>query len=187
MKDHRTKPPMKATDPPRGGSVSIRDKILLAEAFHRRYGETICTAAPLKGLVEDYARAAKQTWRLMEDMKFPGTCGECASRDTGSCCFEGVEEWYDAVLLLINLLLGASLPESREIKGHCFFVGTQGCKLRARDAFCVNFLCPELRARLGQRRVSLFNRTAGDELYRGWKLERAVRRSLLQDKEKTFR
>ena len=186
MKDHPMKQPMKAKDPPREGPVSIRDKILLAEAFHGRYGETFRTAAPFKGLVQEYARALRATSQVMEDMKFPGTCGKCASRDTGSCCFEGVEEWYDAVLLFINLLLGVSLPESREMAGHCFFVGTRGCKLLARHSFCVNFLCPELRSSLGADRVSMFNRVAGDELYRGWKLEQAVRRRLLQDKERNI-
>jgi hypothetical protein len=43
-----------------------------------------------------------------------------------------VEEWYDPVLLLINRLLGADLPERREVPDNCFFLGEKGCKIPAR-------------------------------------------------------
>ena len=99
-------------------------------------------------------------------------CSQCAQGPAGSCCFEGVEDWYDPVLLLINLLLDAPLPSQREIPKACFFVGQGGCKLRGRYAFCVNFLCPKLNA--GREDGELL-RATGEELLCGWELEKAIR------------
>jgi hypothetical protein len=100
-------------------------------------------------------------------------CSQCAQGPSGSCCFEGVEEWYDPVLLLSNLLLDVPLPSHREIPEACFFVGQGGCKLSGRHAFCVNFLCPKLSTGLKNGKLL---RTTGEELFCGWELEKEIRR-----------
>jgi len=96
-------------------------------------------------------------------------------RPAGSCCFEGVEDWYDPVLLLINLLLDVPLPSEREIPKACFFVGQSGCKLHGRYAFCVNFLCPKISAELKNGRL---HSATGEELLCGWELEKEIRRRI---------
>ena len=101
-------------------------------------------------------------------------CSACARENPGSCCFQGVEEWYDRTLLFINLLMGCRIPRSRQFPGHCLFVGSRGCKLIARYSFCVNYLCPRLRRRLGPEGTAVLLAAAGDELGCGWELERAL-------------
>ncbi len=81
---------------------------------------------------------------MMQHSEIVNTCSACAQDKAGSCCMQDVEEWYDPILLLINLLMGAKLPNFREIPGHCLFVGRNGCKLVAGYSFCVNYLCPRL-------------------------------------------
>jgi hypothetical protein len=76
---------------------------------------------------------------------------------------------------LINLLLDVPLPSGREIPETCFFVGRNGCKLRGRYAFCVNFLCPRLTQ--ATKSGKLLHST-GEELLCGWELEKENRRQI---------
>jgi len=103
------------------------------------------------------------------------SCTGCASKKKGSCCFQGVEEWYDHILLLINLLMGAELPRDREAPGHCLFVGEKGCKLIARYSFCINYLCPDLKKSLGKPYTEEIMSIVGEELVVGLEVEQAVR------------
>lgn len=84
---------------------------------------------------------------------------------------QDVEEWYDPVLLLINRLMGVEFPSSRELAGHCIFVGDKGCKLIARFPFCVNYLCPRLKDLLGTDETQHLMTVAGKELFSGWEAE----------------
>jgi hypothetical protein len=76
--------------------------------------------------------------------------------------------------------MGGELPRFHQIAGHCLFVGNRGCRLIARYSFCVNYLCPRLKTHLGGSRVSEFLFAAGDELFKGWELERALLKWLHQ-------
>jgi hypothetical protein len=132
-----------------------------------------------KGIAEDLARyrnAISSTYEQMGRAGVIRACSSCAAGSGGSCCFHGVEDWYDDVLLLINLLLGVSLPEEREVPDGCFFVGEKGCRLLARQAFCVNYLCPVLNESLDPVERSGLLAVSGDELLCGWELEKTLRR-----------
>ncbi len=97
-----------------------------------------------------------------------------------SCCFPGVENQYDATLLLANLLLNCSLPRQGLIAGACFFVGPQGCRLLARHYYCQRFLCREVQTLLGPARVEAIQARVATELAAGWELEQALRQRLRQ-------
>lgn len=128
--------------------------------------------------LETYRNAASLTFEQMDRAGVIRACSACAAGSGGSCCFQGVEEWYDDILLLINLLLGVVLPETREVPDGCFFVGQKGCRLLARHAFCVNYLCPALNEVLDPaERTKLFS-ISGNELLCGWELEKNLRRRL---------
>jgi hypothetical protein len=68
-------------------------------------------------------------------------CADCAMDREGICC--GVPTGYksDTVLLLINLLLGRTLPSVPADTHLCHFLTKHGCALRARHVICVNFFC----------------------------------------------
>ncbi len=79
------------------------------------------------------------------------------------------------MLLLINRLLGAALPERREVPDNCFFLGEKGCKIPARYYFCVNFLCEKLKSGIREPVMEEIRRTSGEELQEGAALEYALR------------
>ncbi len=125
--------------------------------------------------LSDYQKNITATNSLMQHADIVKTCSACAEEKKGSCCMQEVEEWYDPILLLINLLMGAEFPESRDLPGHCVFVGNHGCKLIARYPFCVNYLCPRLKELLGPDQTQKLMTMAGKELLSGWEAEKSIR------------
>ena len=150
----------------------VAQEIYKAKAFYDAYGSALREDQRVHELLENYRKAIARTYEAMAEEGVLKACSQCAQGPPGSCCFEGVEDWYDPVLLLINLLMEVPLPSQREIPEACFFVGRNGCKLRGRYAFCVNFLCPKLNAR---REDGKLLRATGEELFCGWELEKAIR------------
>ncbi|HEX9911446.1 MAG TPA: hypothetical protein VGA86_11205 [Desulfatiglandales bacterium] len=153
----------------------VAQEINKAEAFYDAYGSALREDERVQVLLENYRKAIACTFEAMAEEGVLKACSHCAQGPSGSCCFEGVEDWYDPVLLLINLLLGVPLPSGREIPKACFFVGQGGCKLRGRYAFCVNFLCPNLSRETKNGKLL---RTTGEELLCGWELEKEIRRRI---------
>ncbi len=103
-------------------------------------------------------------------------CTRCAVSGEGSCCFREMGESYGFIGLFVNLLLGSVLPEKTDLPGSCYFVGDNGCKLQARQAFCLNYFCPELKNSLGEETILTVQRQAGEQLLAGWELERSLAR-----------
>ena len=153
----------------------VAQQINQAKAFYDAYGSALQGDERVQELLDDYRKAIARTCEAMAEGGVVKACSQCAQGPAGSCCFEGVEDWYDPVLLLINLLMDVPLPSQREIPKACFFVGQGGCKLRGRYAFCVNFLCPKLNAGREDGRLL---RATGEELFCGWELEKAIRHKI---------
>jgi hypothetical protein len=153
----------------------VLQEINKAKAFHDAYGDALRKDERVQELLENYRKAVSRTYDAMAEEGVLKACSQCAQGPSESCCFEGVEDWYDPVLLLINLLLDVPLPSQRQIPKACFFVGRDGCQLRGRYAFCVNFLCPKLSAEIKNGRLL---RTTGKELHCGWELEKEIRRRI---------
>jgi len=156
-------------------SEMVVEEIIKAKAFYDVYGSALREDEEVHELLKDYRKAVSRTQDAMAEEGILKACAQCAQGPSGSCCFEGVEDWYDPVLLLINLLLDVALPSQREIPKACFFVGQDGCKLRGRYAFCVNFLCPKLGAETKNGKLPS---TTGEELLCGWELEKEIRRRI---------
>ncbi len=148
-----------------------------ADLIFQSQGKRLLAIPEIGGLLTCYDSAIEATQRAMGEAGMGLSCGRC-SKDTGSCCFQEVETWYDHRLLLINLLLSGDLPRSREVEGECLFLGERGCRLRARYAFCLNYFCPMLKARFGLDLLKTLLAAVGRELAAGWELEQALDRRL---------
>lgn len=155
-------------------SADLREEIDQAERLYRAWGKRIRGHDRFSQLMDRYRNAINETGRTMEQLGVVAECTACAQEGLGSCCFKGVEGWYDRGLLSIILLMGCQIPRQRQVPGHCLFVGERGCKLTARHAFCINYLCPRLKTRLGRSKITEFLAVAGHELNCGWELEMAL-------------
>ncbi|MBW2622147.1 MAG: hypothetical protein JRD68_04525 [Deltaproteobacteria bacterium] len=152
----------------------VATEISRAGKLFARQGKKLLEDDLLRDLLKEYEDSISKTNRTMQDIGIARACASCAASQTESCCFEGAAQWYDRVLLLVNLLMGVDLPSGPGRTGHCRFVGREGCELRARYSYCVNYLCPDINASLGRENVARFLSTAGDELARGWDAEQRV-------------
>jgi hypothetical protein len=91
-------------------------------------------------------------------------CRACEEREGGSCCGCGMEEHYDGILLLVNLLLGAVVEKERRDEESCLFLDATGCRLPARDHICVNYLCVKVGERISAPAIAEMRRCQGREL-----------------------
>jgi hypothetical protein len=153
----------------------IQEEIHRAKRLYAHYGEALTNHEGLGALFDMYREAVRRTENVMKQLNVVEACSACACEGSGSCCFQGVEEWYDHVLLLMNLVLGRQMPEFREVPGGCLFVGSRGCKLIARHSFCVNYLCPTLKDSTKKPSLERLLSVSGDELSQGWELEKSIR------------
>jgi hypothetical protein len=156
----------------------IQSEVRKAKTLYACHGNAMALDPVILALTDGYRRAIEKTGTSMSSMGVPAACTACVEKGSGSCCFQGIEEGYDHVLLLANLLLGCDLPDSAEDPASCFFVGSKGCKLTARYYFCLHYFCPDLMQVLGKDRVQALLITLGEELSIGWQLEQAVRNRL---------
>ena len=155
--------------------MTIELEIKAAKQLYLQYEAIFKGEETLVEKIEKYRAAISKTYHQMERLDVLEACSSCAGRKSGSCCFNGVEEWYDATSLLINMFMGVDLQMHREVQDGCLFVGSNGCKLIARHSFCVNYLCPDLTGFLTEAERRALAAISGEELLLGWELEQSIR------------
>jgi hypothetical protein len=75
-----------------------------------------------------------------------------------------VEDKYDRILLLINLLLGIQLSKQRIHRSSCLFLGPDGCLLMDRQVICINYLCKKIENRIKPSKITALRAKEGVEL-----------------------
>lgn len=156
----------------------IHEQMARAHDLYQAHGPEMAADPNIKQALEEFRREIQGTWDMFGQTEVVAMCTECAGTKSESCCFEGAENWFYEVILLVNLLLGVDLPDKREKSGQCFFIGPKGCKLLARWSICINFFCPEMCEALGKTTLGRLRRQAGREVWTGQLAEDAVRRWL---------
>lgn len=164
---------------PRFRRLSIQEKIEAARTLYEARGEELRadsrTASLLERLESEVARSAS----LMQRVGVAGMCRRCEEQDGGSCCGAGIENRYGPHLLLINMLLGARLPDRRDLEDSCHFLGAEGCKLRVRHTLCVNYLCERIRRGLAEGDLAALQEAVGAELETGFILHERIKRQTI--------
>ena len=157
---------------------TTEDKISKALAYYAQHAHSLQSDDPFTQLLSRYRRTIADSAKTMRELGVAGQCGDCADNGPGSCCSRSVEDWYDPMLLFVNLLLGCDLQEVRPLAVDCHFVSPNGCTLLARHYFCVHFLCPALKDRLGPATTTQLLAVVGEELQLGWEVEQYLYRLL---------
>jgi hypothetical protein len=161
--------------------LSIHDKVHLAQTLHRTFGEQLRRDPSLASLLGEMQERVRCSWGTMVEL---GICAACAHCDEiepeGSCCSRGLENKFDSILLLINLLLEVDLPLERMRDDSCRFLGPKGCVLKARTVLCIDYLCPGLEKELGIESLVKMQEVAGEEIRTAFLLTERVKR-LIQD------
>lgn len=137
--------------------------------------ETLLSDHRLISLLEELNSAIEATRRERIKSGVAARCSECGSQNR-DCCGRGIELRYSVQLLLINLLLGVDLPNYRYREDSCCFLKPEGCCLKARDVFCVNYLCRGITDLIPPERLQHLRELEGKELNLIFKIEEALKR-----------
>jgi len=161
---------------PLGRDHPMARKLAWARELHRAHGEALLADAGIRGLLERYCRAVAATAGQMQASGVLAECADCAVNDGGSCCGRGIEDRFDVVLLLVNLLAGCDLPVTRFDSEGCFFLGEKGCRIVARHVLCVNYVCRRLEKRLTAAELRALQEKIGAEADAAFALEEEIKR-----------
>ena len=122
----------------------VKERIAWAQSCYQDGGGLFLKDEKTAGLLVEFKSAVKASRRRMDTTGVVALCRECDQEEGGSCCGKGLENRYDAWLLLINKLLGVDLPQERRQADGCFFLGEKGCLLMARHVICINYMCKKI-------------------------------------------
>jgi hypothetical protein len=143
---------------------SIEAKISWAQRSHQEIGKAFFRDEKAVQLLEKLREAIQASHVTMGGVGVVDECKTCEKREEGSCCGAGLEQRYDGLLLLINLLLDITLPNKRYDPSSCFFLGRSGCLLLARHVICVNYLCKRITDVVTPKKIAALREKEGIEL-----------------------
>ncbi len=159
---------------------SIADKIRLARALYSSWGEQLQGEPHIHDLSKKLEKSIKTSREAMQALGLIEICKRCDEEEGGSCCGAGLENKFDTFLLLMNCLMGVSLPEHHRRADSCYFLSDTGCMLQVRLVLCVDFLCPKILGALSHAELIELQKISGDELVTGFLLYDAVKKLMRQ-------
>jgi hypothetical protein len=162
----------------------VERKIAWANQAFDILGERLEADPEVAALLKRLEGALLASQEAMERAGITALCRICEEEDGGSCCGAGIENRYDAVLLLINRLLGVALPDSRRVgKTSCFFLGDEGCLLDARQVICVNYICDIIQMKIEPAELNALREEEGRALDATFLLHKRISALIRKDRE----
>jgi len=155
--------------------LSIEDKIKIARHMYDSWSEQLKREPHIYELIEKLEGCLENSREAMLELGIVETCTHCDEEEGGSCCGAGLENKFDTFLLLINLLLGVSLPEGHRRLDSCYLLTDKGCTLKVRLVLCVDYLCPKILSALSHDKVIRLQNISGEELVTAFMLYDAIK------------
>lgn len=155
---------------------SFRKKITEAHNLFALWGEALWRDPRIVSLLKSLEAKIAASAKVARDFGVLALCRDCSDEDGESCCGAGIENKYTSRLLLINLLLGVTLPEKRFWSKGCFFLSEKGCGLKMRQVLCVNYLCLKIQRMLPLDKLVSLQQITGEEMDTGFLLQEAVQK-----------
>jgi hypothetical protein len=157
---------------------AIQKRVEQAHKLFGTCGRSLIEDPSISALLQKLRDCIDHTNHSMLTLGVVAECKNCEEKEGGSCCGSGIENKYDVVLLLINLLLGGSLQNHEPVDNSCFFLGKKGCKLTARHVLCVNYICDKLQKKLTMEELIALQTCAGEELNTLFFLHEAIKKHI---------
>jgi len=158
--------------------MPIELNIRAARALVESWAEAWLEDDPVAALLNQLRRGIGVSRKAMQEAGIPALCRQCDEQEGGSCCGAGIEDRYDPLLLAINLVLGATLPEARDCSNGCFFLKEDGCSLVVRHVLCVNYICLKIQKALPLEALIRVQTAAGAELDTVFLLQEAMKKQM---------
>jgi hypothetical protein len=142
----------------------VEAKTAWAEACFERERTRLLGDQSLPPLLKALRNAAHRSREHMFRTGIVECCRGCEEKEGGSCCGAGLEKYYSGTLLLVNLLLGVTLPQQRDDPSSCFFLSSTGCRLLARHVLCINYVCKKITSRITPDQLAALREAEGEEI-----------------------
>jgi len=155
--------------------IQIKEKITIAQNMYRTWCDALGADSGISAQVQELAAKVEASADASIRSGVAQACRQCDREEGGSCCGAGIEDRYTPELLVINLLLGVTLPESRHSANSCHFLQERGCILPARDILCVNYLCTRLQKTIPPEKLLQLQETNGSEMELLFRLHDRIR------------
>jgi len=156
----------------------VSHQIVLAYQLYQEFGQTLLQDEKLQALLLRLGQQIKAAHKEMLAIGVVKECTDCAVNGDETCCGKRTGYKCDSILLLINLLLGKSLPIRTQDHHFCYFLTKEGCLLRARHVICVNYLCQRLRKNISHERLIRLQVIAGEELNTLFVVEEYIKKKI---------
>jgi hypothetical protein len=161
-----------------GDERTIADQICTALHLRELCGQSLMRDREVCALLGGLDLHIEATQSAMIKAGIVKECAGCAVNGEGTCCGVRTGYKYGSVLLLINLLLGRTLPPAPADIHLCHFLTKQGCALRARHVICVNFVCQRLRDVLPHNSLCNVQDIVGGEIDTLFVLEECIKKKI---------
>lgn len=122
----------------------VPQKLSCARRLYEQCGTDLLTLPGMKDKLHNLEVLSQALQRQMASMSMFSLCKACAAKAGGGCCSAFMANETDAVLLLLNMLLGVAVTSQRDDSVECCFLGHQGCTLRVKPIFCLNYNCQHI-------------------------------------------
>ena len=159
---------------------SIEQKIESAQHLHATWGDKLRRDPSIRDLLVKLEGNIEKSRQAMLSLGIFEACRRCDEEEGGSCCGAGLENKFDSFLLLMNLLVGVSLPQCHSRPDSCYLLAARGCMLKVRLVLCVDFLCPKILDVLTRDELLRLQLISGDELVTGFILYDEIKRFFRQ-------
>ena len=123
---------------------SVSRKRCQAHELFREMGPVLAEMPQVKEKLAGLRALSAALHRQMAAMTMFSLCAVCGRKKGGGCCSAYMANETDAVLLLINLLLGVEVRKQRDDSFECCYLGEQGCTLLVKPMFCLNYNCRQI-------------------------------------------
>ena len=160
--------------------LSIQDKVRSAQNLYILWRDALRKQSHINDLLADLERCIRISRESMLEFRIVEICKRCDEEEGGSCCGAGMENKFDTFLLLLNLLLGVTLPEHHLRRDSCYLLTDKGCILKVRLVLCIDFLCDKILNALRVEDFLNLQKISGEELVAGFRLYDAIKTFLRQ-------
>lgn len=136
----------------------VSNKIELTRQIFALHGETLLTKPVLREQLANLAENYIALERCMAQANLAPHCKACGDKnESGGCCSRYMADENDVIQLLINLLTGGEVNDTRSDDDNdreCCFLNDTGCNLRYKPFFCLNYLCDTIRRTTAATRLN---------------------------------
>ncbi len=155
-------------------TAPVARRLAAARHLYRDHGQDLARDPAIRSGLAGIRRLAADLEEQMQAMDMGRRCSACAARAGGGCCSAVMADNTDAILLLINLLLGGDPGWQEDSPAECAFLGREGCTLAVKPIFCLNYNCSQIREAAGRGEMETLERLAGRLLSAQTGVERTI-------------